>query len=163
MLKHLKRAALYWHTIKYLRPEQLFARIKFRLAKPKVDVRPAPALRDAKGPWTTPPARMASMVAPTTFVFLGEYGTLDEDGWDNPERSKLWRYNQHYFDDLNAQQAAERHEWHAALITRWIKENPAPTGSGWEPYPLSLRIVNWVKWHRAQNPLSTEALDSLAI
>ena len=29
---------------------------------------------------------------------------------------------------------------------RWIAENPAPHGNGWEPYPLSLRIVNWIKW-----------------
>lgn len=163
MLKHLKRAALYWHTIKYLRAEQLIGRVKFWLAKPKVDARPAPALREAIGPWTPPPARAASLTGPANFVFLGERGTLEEDGWDNPERAKLWRYNQHYFDDLNAQNAAKRRGWHAGLIGRWIDENPAPKGSGWEPYPISLRSVNWVKWHRAGNPLSTDALDSLAI
>src|SRR5207245_9148285 len=34
----------------------------------------------------------------------------------------------------------------ARWITRWITEYPAPHGNGWEPYPLSLRIVNWIKW-----------------
>jgi uncharacterized heparinase superfamily protein len=163
VLKSFKRAALYWHTKRYLRLEQLVGRIKFQLAKPKIDRRPAPALRSAKGPWAIPAARTVSMEGPTAFVFLCERGTLEHDGWDNPEHSKLWRYNQHYFDDLNARHATKRQEWHAALITRWIEENPAPKGSGWEPYPLSLRIVNWVKWQRAQNPLSTEALDTLAI
>ena len=159
----LKRAALYWHTIRYLRSEQLFGRVKFRLAKPKIDSRPAPGLRSAIGPWATPATRNVSMEGPADFVFLGERGTLEYDGWDNPERSKLWRYNQHYFDDLNARNSTKRQEWHTSLVTRWIKENPAPKGSGWEPYPLSLRIVNWVKWQRAQNSLSTEVLDSLAV
>tara|TARA_B110000977_G_scaffold50837_1_gene69075 strand:- start:8635 stop:10287 length:1653 start_codon:yes stop_codon:yes gene_type:complete len=159
----LKRAALYWHTIRYLRSEQLFGRVKFRLAKPKIDGRPAPALRSAIGPWATPATRTVSMERPASFLLLGERGTLEDDGWDNPERSKLWRYNQHYFDDLNARHSSKRQDWHTSLVTRWIKENPAPKGSGWEPYPLSLRIVNWVKWQRAQNPLSTEALDSLAV
>ena len=163
MLKYLKTAGLYWHTIKHLRREQLFGRLKFWLVRPDVDERPAEALRNVTGTWKIPPARNASMVAPETFMFLGECGTIEEDGWDNPERAKLWRYNQHYFDDLNAHDAIDRREWHEALITRWIEENPAPNGTGWEPYPLSLRIVNWVKWHRAQNHLSIVALNSIAV
>ena len=163
MLKFLQRATLYWHTIRYLRVEQLFGRVKFKVTKPKIDARPAPALRAAKGPWAMPAARAVCMEGPTDFVFLGERGTLEHDGWDNSERSKLWRYNQHYFDDLNSRHAEKRQEWHACLITRWIVENPAPKGSGWEPYPLSLRIANWVKWQRARKLLSTEALNSLAV
>ena len=34
----------------------------------------------------------------------------------------------------------------AELVERWIRENPAGRGAGWEPYPLSRRIVNWIKW-----------------
>lgn len=83
-------------------------------------------------------------------------------GWDGPEREKLWRYNQHYFDDLNAVDAGERSHWHHALIQRWIKENPPGTGSGWEPYPTSQRIVNWVKWKLAGHPFSDEYLQSMA-
>ena len=33
-------------------------------------------------------------------------------------------------------------------ITSWIDNNPPAIGNGWEPYPLSLRIVNWIKWFR---------------
>lgn len=33
-----------------------------------------------------------------------------------------------------------------ALIERWIAENPVGKGNGWEPYPISLRVVNWIKW-----------------
>lgn len=86
-----------------------------------------------------------------------------ERGWDGPELPKLWRYNQHYFDDLNAHDAAVRREWHNTLIRRWIVENPPPSGSGWEPYPTSLRIVNWVKFALGGNKLSQRACHSLAV
>ncbi len=32
------------------------------------------------------------------------------------------------------------------LVSRWIADNQWARGPGWEPYPLSLRIVNWIKW-----------------
>jgi uncharacterized heparinase superfamily protein len=98
-----------------------------------------------------------------TFHFLNEEGNLSELGWDGPQRQKLWRYNQHYFDDLNAVGANERSDWHHLLIKRWVKENPPGNGTGWEPYPTSLRIVNWVKWQLAGYSLSHECLQSMAI
>jgi uncharacterized heparinase superfamily protein len=102
------------------------------------------------------------MTEANSFCFLNEAGALT-DGWDNPEQAKLWRYNLHYFDDLNAANAEERQSWHAALIERWVAENPPGCGTGWEPYPVSLRIVNWVKWAMAGNRLSSAAADSLAV
>nr|WP_228517858.1 heparinase II/III family protein [Aliidiomarina indica] len=47
---------------------------------------------------------------------------------------------------MNAVESDSRVQEHCALIHRWISENPVMTGNGWEPYPLSLRIVNWIKW-----------------
>ena len=51
-------------------------------------------------------------------------------GWDNPAFDKLWRYNLHYFDDLNAVDADCRHDWHRALILRWIERFPAVLYAG---------------------------------
>src|SRR5690606_31907456 len=34
---------------------------------------------------------------------------------------------------------------------------------GWEPYPLSLRIVNWIKWAMSGSTLSPTMEQSLAI
>jgi hypothetical protein len=44
--------------------------------------------------------------------------------WNDPAREKLWLYNLHYFDDLNAVAAAKRTAWHRALLARWVAENP---------------------------------------
>jgi uncharacterized heparinase superfamily protein len=103
------------------------------------------------------------MVGPNDFKFLNEKGNLDKLGWDSPDREKLWRYNQHYFDDLNANNVEERKSWHSDLIEKWIVENAPFVGTGWESYPTSLRIVNWIKWHLSGNQLSTSALQSLFI
>ena len=86
------------------------------------------------------------MTAPRVWHLLGESGHLDEVGWDGSQREKLWRYNQHYFDDLNAEGAADRQEWHSQLLSDWVANNPPGVGIGWDPYPVSLRVVNLVKW-----------------
>lgn len=101
------------------------------------------------------------------FFFLNQVGCLAELGWFSEGMadpvSKLWRYNQHYFDDLNAVNAADRCLWHLALVQRWVMENPPGAGVGWEPYPTSLRIVNWVKWQCLGNQLPEVCLQSLAV
>jgi uncharacterized heparinase superfamily protein len=88
---------------------------------------------------------------------------LRAGAWDDPALPKLWRYNLHYFDDLNAQDAALRNTLHVALMAQWVRENPPAGGSGWEPYPASLRIVNWIKWSLAGNALPAECVHSLAV
>jgi uncharacterized heparinase superfamily protein len=99
----------------------------------------------------------------TLFCFLNETHNLDDRGWDSVGIQKLWRYNLHYFDDLNASDAHLRCGRHSLLLTRWVKENLPGKGSGWDPYPVSLRIVNWVKWVLAGNELPLECVQSLAV
>ena len=64
--------------------------------------------------------------------------------WNSPDLAKLWLYNLHYADYL--QQAGMDQKTGVDLMSRWIEANPPSEGNGWEPYPLSLRIVNWVKF-----------------
>ena len=104
------------------------------------------------------------MAGPETFRFLNEtHRVVGPAGWNDPGRDKLWLYNLHYFDDLNATGAAARAAWHRALMVRWVAENPPGTGNGWEPYPTSLRIVNWIKWALAGKALPPECVQSLAV
>jgi len=99
-----------------------------------------------------------------SFRFLNKHGKIcNPADWTAAGQARLWLYNLHYFDDLNAQAAPSREAWHRHLIARWIAENPPGQGNGWEPYPLSLRIVNWIKWALAGNRLEPEWLHSLAV
>lgn len=104
------------------------------------------------------------MFGSTQFTFLNSThelpGAVD---WNDPALEKLWLYNLHYFDDCAAVDAAARASWQADLITRWINDNPPPRGNGWEPYPTSLRIVNWIKWALAGNAVPPGFQHSLAV
>lgn len=156
-------ALKYWHTLRHLKPVQFYGRVTFRYLRPKPNLALAPPLAPVLGCWVRPTERAPSLVAPRVFELLGVTGDLAEIAWDGPQREKLWRYNQHYFDDLNACGAASRQSWHTELIADWIRHNPPGQGTAWEPYPTSLRIVNWIKWQWAGNTLSPAALQSLAV
>ncbi len=156
--------ARYWHTVRHLRPVQVYGRLWFRVARPRVDTRDAPPCRRAEtAQWALPARREPTLVGRTQLRLLGETRDLETVGWDDPSLEKLWRYHLHYFDDLNAQDAAARTPWHQALLTRWVRENPPGSGTGWEPYPTSLRVVNWAKWALRGNSLPLECIHSLAV
>ncbi len=82
--------------------------------------------------------------------------------WQRSDVAHLVLYNFHYFDDLNTAGARDREPWHRSLMDRWIVENPPGQGTGWEPYPLSIRIVNWIKWALRSNALDAVQRNSLA-
>jgi len=155
-------AVLYFHTLRHLRPGQFYHRLRLKLSQPSPDLRPAPAFRRKVAEPVPFPSRPSRMVGRDTFRFLNEEGSLGE-GWSPPGRSKLWCYHLHYFDDLNADSAFERAEWHQQLLQRWVAENPPAEGVGWEPYPTSLRIVNWIKYALRGGLLPPEAVESLAV
>ena len=157
------RSILFWNTVRYLRPVQIWGRLWFRLYRPRPQLGAAADSRRTQGKWIACP-RPASMRAANEFEFLGESRRIaNAEDWNHPTWPKLWLYNAHYFDDLVGDAATDRTAWHQQLVERWIKENPAGQGNGWEPYPTSLRIVNWIKWHLAGNALSDQAEHSLAV
>ncbi len=133
--------------MRYLKPVQVYGRLWRHLYHPAPTVGKPPALRATTGIFQAPARRGPCMHSPNTFEFLHETHAVSAScDWDNPSWEKLWRYNLHYFDDLVATGARARDVWHRVLIFRWINENPPGQGTGWEPYPISLRIVNWIKW-----------------
>lgn len=164
----LGRLARLFRTVRHLRAEQIAYQFYYRLAKPLV-VRQAlaPLAGVARRPWLRPWA--APLVMPRChieqgiFAFLGERGQVrSASDWNAGDKSKLWLYNLHYLDDLNTLEADARADQQTWLIQRWIDDNPPLAGNGWEPYPISLRLVNLVKWCARQPQVPTPWLDSLA-
>ena len=174
----------YWHTLRHLRPVQFYGRLWFRLYRPRpacperLTLRnpgrttfspassgypePSPCCPEPSAPF--PCLRPVSMLGPSRFRFLNQtHDAIGSETWNDPTRDKLWLYNLHYFDDLNADEAPARAVWHRALVQRWISENPPGQGNGWEPYPTSLRIVNWVKWLLREGTRGNEALPSSSL
>ncbi len=83
-----------------------------------------------------------------TFNFLNKKIEFSpEIDWNAKRCEKLWLYNLHYFDyliPLTHQVNAENFEIGRKIITQQIARNPIGKGVGWEPYPVSLRIINWM-------------------
>ena len=155
---------LLFHTLRYLKPVQVFGRIWFRLYRPRVNQALSLPRQPVTGPWVTPCQKVESLLGAWEFRFLNQSRKcLFPGDWNNPEWDKLWLYNLHYFDDLQAAGAFGKQARHNRLINEWITGNPPGQGNGWEPYPTSLRIVNWIKWILAGNTPSSNMLESLAL
>ena len=149
-------------TVRHLKLRQLVGRARFKLLVPRVAPGPAPARRDLAGPWVPSARRRPVLLGPARLHLLNQDYDLDSLGWNRPDVEHLLRYNAHYFDDLTAADSGSRHAWQRQLLERWIRENPMPRGTGWEPYPVSLRIVNLVKWFAAGTVPEPAWLESLA-
>jgi uncharacterized heparinase superfamily protein len=137
------------NTIRHLEPIQVRNRIERKFKRPELWTGDAPALRPAAQPWETVATVRQSLLDESTVRFLNETGPARD--WQNHDKSYLWIYNLHYFDDLHAEGAATRTDMHRDWIAHWIKHNPPMSAPGWEPYPSSLRIVNWLQWILAGN------------
>ena len=88
----------------------------------------------------------ASDVLKGRFRFLNDAADFGNDpDWTANGKDLLWRYNLHYFSYLMADggisEQGARH-----LIEHWIAENPPGTKDAWDPFPISLRLVNWIKY-----------------
>jgi len=154
----------YWHTLRYLKLTQIIKRIQRHFTNISVDLSVQGDLRKNENAWSQPAKRDQRMVEDKKFCFLHECHIVDNiKSWNNEQWPKLWIYNLHYFDDLTAVGARQRLIWHRTIIQRWVSENPVGFGNGWEPYPSSLRIVNWIKWSLAGNHLENLWLHSLAV
>ena len=79
-----------------------------------------------------------------SFTFLNiSHSFSDKINWNINQFGKLWTYNLNYFDFLNQENISK--ETGLQLIQDFIKNN-ALLKDGKEPYPISLRGINWVKF-----------------
>lgn len=81
-------------------------------------------------------------------ILRGEFEFLNQresigwiPNWDAPSRSLLWTFNLHYFDWLWALEYEEAKR----CVEDWICDcGNTFAGNQWEPYPTSLRLMNWL-------------------
>ena len=145
----LDKAQLYFHTARHLKLSQLYWRARYRIA--------SPATKDHSIEDSMRVRRLGSSIGEAVIVarrsalpFLNMDHALASGGdWNDRRLPKLWLYNLHYFDWLQSTVAIESVAFQHELMRLWIAENAFGQGNGWEPYPIALRIVNWVKFARA--------------
>lgn len=146
---HPSSLTKYVRTARYLKPIQIYDRVARNFRSSRLSEIAAPELRKKTGKWVTHIPRPSTQIGENTFRLLNENRHIRS--WNDPEIPKLWLYNLHYFDSPTPD-----------LIKRWISENASGSGNGWEPYPLSQRITNWIKYELSGGMLPQAALRSLA-
>lgn len=156
----MQRISLYWHTLRHLRLKQLAYQLFYRLRRPSLR-----ALAPVSGRCCFVPGQLVAAIArpvslsQRTFTFLNQSQTFSASiDWDYAGYGKLWTYNLNYFDYLNQPglSASDGLE----LMRDFLRDLPSRS-NGLEPYPTSLRIVNWIKWALAGNDLPPDAVQSL--
>ena len=140
----------FFRTISYLKFRQIFYQIIRRLS-PKKKAFPITAsvnLRPKVKMSTTLLRQMQGEENEFTFLSITKRFDSAAFDWKSPECSRLWRYNLHYFDYLNEKNRPWKNK--AFLLDSWITKNPQDTPDAWDPFPVSLRIVNWIKFFLSQ-------------
>jgi hypothetical protein len=173
-MKNIDRALLYFHTLRYLKPAQIWYRALRILRKrcwqisgrqiPQPFCRYSyrglsyyPGLADIRhpGPWSNSvadPYERALGVAEQHFDFLNHSVRFNKQLiWNNPNLNQLWRYHLHYFDYVNdliiwfaAGEPYAAYQAFRSLTSSWIEHNQNFEGDGWHPFTISVRIVNWL-------------------
>ncbi len=144
----LKRLALYLHTLRWLQLRQLiwqvYRRIRPVIVTPEVSAEACRQRIAATGFTVGPQPRQCEL----RFLNISSPAEPERIDWHPADRSRLWRYNLHYFDYLHWDSIPENYK--VAYIDSWIAANPQGTADAWEPYTLSLRVVNWIKFFNAR-------------
>ncbi len=158
----MKKLFLLFHTLKYLRWPQFYFRIYRKFVKPKVTEQYLGHEPQKSTLWVHAPLYDEKISSQLVATFLGFTKQLDLPAdWNDESHSKLWVYNLHYFEDLLAVNANTKHDFHIALLNKWVAENPVGLGNGWEPYPISLRVPNILKAWQAGLPLQEQHFKSV--
>lgn len=151
----------YLNTVKYMRFEQIYYRFKYRFIR--IEPKTFTGIKKKDWYWSGIKAARQSIITTSEVKFLNKAGNVSiASDWNSSKKTKIWLYNLHYFDDLNSISCQSREFIHYNFIDKWIEHNPPIFGNGWEPYPISLRLVNWVKWFSEKEFVEEKYLNSIA-
>ena len=144
------------HTIVYLKPIQIWYQLYYRLRTKVWKFKPVKRIPDRiKLNWEDGLYNVNTHQKSGTFRFLNiSHQFTDEINWNIPDYGKLWAYNLNYFDYLNQKELSTSAG--LQLIQDFITQSGMHKVA-YEPYPTSLRIINWVKF------LSKEQLNDQSI
>ncbi len=142
----MKKFFLFLNTVRYLRLSQIFYRVIKIIKKPRASDSFKNIVNHKSHKWISFPLydEKVNRDLEANFLNFTKKLNLPED-WNQEKPSKLWLYNLHYFDCLIEKNSKYKRDFHLKLIDIWIKDNPFGCGSGWDPYPTSLRITNILK------------------
>ena len=149
--KSMSKFLKYYNTLKYLKPTQIEYRLyyllrnKYRkitnfsyplsLPRESADIKLKPSIPSLQS--------FRKEGKRKCFEFLNLKECFEKIDWNFEKFGKLWAYNLNYFNYLE-QKEMDKEEG-IKLIKEFI-ENIKENEEGLEPYPISLRGINWIKF-----------------
>lgn len=161
----ISKFTLLFNTIRYLKPIQIRYRLKYfirnrfgknpslqtgtSISEPKVEkLKFSKAIHNCN-----------SYKSSNSFTFLNlEHSFTDKIDWNYPEYGRLWTYNLNYFEFIN--QGTITVNEGLKLIDEFI-ETISNNKVGLESYPISLRIMNWIRFFITHNINDSKYQNSL--
>lgn len=168
----LAKLSLIFHTVIHLKPIQIYYQLYYKLRNKVIRPQKYATLKGYMPGGQIPMLnQMAFDYLPdatniafkengsVAFTFLNVTQSFNHDyiDWCFEEKGKLWNYNLNYFDFLFSQKLTS--EQGQKLITDYVKNFDQIDG-GNEPYPISLRGINWIKFF-SQHRLKNEEFDKV--
>src|SRR5690625_3140125 len=149
----LKKARRLFHTLAPLKLIQYWGLFYYRVFRRVVPFKPikTKAKKYISNECVFHVYQPNSWLGQSTFRFLNHSAEVDLESWVATKETLLWNYFIHYFDWLNAKSNTHSSLDESRLIMSWWQTQKGRQGVAWEPYPTSLRAVNYCKWGWAKN------------
>lgn len=147
----MRKLLLYFHTVRYLKIEQIYYRCYYAIRsryREFVGFRYSNKIIKNSSQelvlQESIPATKGVYAKDFTFNFLNlSYTFKDKIDWNYAGHQKLWTYNLNYFEFLHQNNFSKKEGLY--LINDFIA-NFDRLKDGLEPYPISLRVIHWVKF-----------------
>ncbi|MEO9502919.1 MAG: heparinase II/III family protein [Nonlabens ulvanivorans] len=140
----MKNALRIYHTIKYLKWKQIKFQLLYRCKALYYKVPNPVDVKLEKLPIWKPVLFNSKSYENGTFCFLNVEQTFENTiDWNFSDYGKLWTYNLNYFEFLNSKECRSK-DGYELIKDYCLQRNKLIDGL--EPYPVSLRIMNWVKF-----------------
>lgn len=140
------KLVLFVNTLKHLKLKQIYYQVFFKIRNKffKKDYTKELSKEPPRLLWNNSFSYPVSFTGDNNFVFLNQSHQFEElIDWNYSGYGKLWTYNLNYFDFLNQKNMSKKQG--LTLINDFIK-NDKYLKDGKEPYPISLRGINWIKF-----------------
>ncbi|CCQ75457.1 heparinase II/III family protein [Magnetospira sp. QH-2] len=149
----------FWRTVIHLRPEQLWHRIRLRVLRPwhasnaygryGLDSKKSFLVNQfLQSLWPGDVQNGQAMLNGTIHLLGQAHPFAGPVDWQAEGQTLLWRFTLHYFEwlaDLEAEGSPEAAALGRSVVDDWIAAHPLADAVAWHPYPLSLRLVAWLR------------------
>ena len=161
----MDRVSLYYHTVKNMKPSQVFNRLRIKLGKGcplgvavnenKINIQKVESPESLDFDPVFIARFPVAELMEDTITILHSGKKMDwKSTWEFADKSALWNFNLHFFEYLFSLVKAWKEtgdkkylDKTVQMIEGWIDGNPGGSSPACASYTTALRIVTWISWY----------------